>query len=90
MGDLKFAEVYPYASTGARVFEIKMEKEKIIGDLDLFARFSKNYGYNVTRPVLVSDGILNIDFYSDRGNAKVSAILVTRNAQEKVILPTLK
>ncbi|MCX5908377.1 MAG: malectin, partial [Deltaproteobacteria bacterium] len=74
---LKFAEIYlNYA--GGRIFDVKIEGQKIIGNLDIFAKAGKNKAYDVMLPVTVTDGVLNIEFITNVGSAKVSAILVTK------------
>jgi uncharacterized protein (DUF2141 family) len=73
---LKFAEIYPYAYKGSRVFDVMIQGVKVISELDVFARVGKNQAYDVTIPVTVTDGKLTMEFYNSRGNAKVNAILV--------------
>ncbi len=75
---LKFAEIYPYASLRNRIFDVKMEGKEVVSNLDLVAKVGKNKAYDVTLPVTVTDGILNIEFRADAGSAKVNAILVVK------------
>jgi hypothetical protein len=75
---LKFAEIYPYTYAGKRVIRVEMEGQSVISNLDLFSRVGLNKAYDVTIPVQVADGILNIDFSAPGGNAKVNAILIMR------------
>ena len=79
---LKFAEIYPYIFAGARKFDVSIEGRAVINDFDLLIQAGKNTAYDfiVPIPIQVKDGVLNIDFYSDQSNAKVNAILVTREA----------
>ena len=72
---LKFAEIY-HNDDGRRIFDVEMEGNEAISNLDVFARVGKYAAYDVTVPVDVEDGILNIEFYTDKDNAKVSAILI--------------
>ena len=74
---LKFAEIYPYAHSGSRIFDVTIEGRKVISNLDLVAKVGKNRAYEFTTPVTVTDGTLNIDFYAAMRDAKVNAILVT-------------
>ncbi len=76
---LKFAEIYPYAGLGNRIFDVKIEGREVISNLDLFVQAGKFKGYDVDIPVTVADGLLHIDFKADAGTAKIGAILVTRN-----------
>ncbi len=73
---LKFAELYE-SNVNARVFSVKMEGKEVIPNLDVFAKVGKNRAYDVTVPVTVNDGSLNIEFTSPKKDAKVNAILVT-------------
>jgi hypothetical protein len=78
---LRFAEIYPYAYAGSRVFDVNVEGQTIVSGLDVFARSGGlNHTYDVTARVTVSDGVLNLDFVPLLGhNAPfVSAIAVTQ------------
>jgi hypothetical protein len=72
---LKFAEIY-WTQPGQRVFNVLVEGVKVIGKLDLVAKVGPNAAYDVTLPVHVTDGKLNIAFRSVVDAAKVSGILV--------------
>jgi len=73
---LKFAEIY-FTSADQRIFDVLVEGVERISNLDIFtAAGGANTAYDVTIPVTVSDGTLNINFNSDVTNAKVSAIKV--------------
>jgi hypothetical protein len=72
---LKFAEIF-WMQPGQRVFNVLMEGVKVISNLDLVATVGPNKAYDVTLPVHVTDGHLNIKFKSVVDNAKVSAIMV--------------
>jgi chitodextrinase len=76
---LKFAETY-WNSTGSRTFNVRMQGNQVIANLDVFAHVGKNAAYDVTVPVNVTNGVLNINFTSLVDNAIVSAIVIT-NAQ---------
>jgi hypothetical protein len=73
---LKFAETY-WNSTGQRVFNVSMQGTQVISNLDIYALVGKNAAYDVTIPVTVTGGTLNINFISVVDYAKVSAILIT-------------
>jgi hypothetical protein len=72
---LKFAETRQQAA-GRSVFDVEIEGRKAVSHLDLFAQAGKNRAYDVSVPVNVMDGMLNIHFVAETGQAKVSAILV--------------
>jgi Malectin domain len=72
---LKFAEIY-WTQPGQRVFNVLLEGVKVISNLDLIAKVGPNRAYDVTLPVRVTDGQLNIKFQSVVDYAKVSAIMV--------------
>ena len=72
---LRFAEIY-WAAAGMRVFDVIMEGKEVISNLDLFAKVGKNAAYDVTIPISVTDGTLEVHFRPDVNNAKVSAITV--------------
>ena len=75
---LRFAEIY-WSSAGSRVFDVWMEGTKVISNLDIFARVGKNRAYDVSLPVTVTDGKLDIRFQATKDYGKVSAILVTQS-----------
>lgn len=74
---LKFAEIY-WSARGKRQFDVKAEGKVVVSNLDLVARAGATAAYDVTVPVSVQDGTLNLQFLTDINNAKVSAILVTK------------
>src|SRR5208337_3996541 len=73
---LKFAEIY-WNTAGQRIFNVGMQGAQVISNLDIFAKVGKNAAYDVSIPVSVTNGTLNINFTSVVDNAKVSAIEVT-------------
>ncbi len=75
---LKFAEIY-WTAAGKRVFNVSMQGTKVISNLDIYSKAGKNAAYDVTIPVSVTNGMLNISFTSVTDYAKVSAIGVTSN-----------
>jgi hypothetical protein len=75
---LKFAEIY-WTQPGQRLFNVLLEGVKVISKLDLVAKVGPNAAYEVTLPVHVTDGKLNIAFRSVVDYAKVSAIVVQAN-----------
>jgi uncharacterized protein (DUF608 family) len=74
---LKFAEIYQ-DNPGTRIFNVNIEGNQVIRNLDLFFRTGKNIAYDVVVPVELQDGNLNIDFVTIIDNAKLSALEVRR------------
>ena len=72
---LKFAEVY-FTQPGQRLFNVTMEGAEVIHELDLVAEAGLKTAYDVTLPVQVTDGVLDLGFTSVIGGAKVNAIVV--------------
>jgi hypothetical protein len=72
---LKFAEIY-WAAPGKRVFDVWREGQKVIANLDIYAKVGKNYAYDVVLPISVADGVLNLQFTKIIDWPKVSAIVV--------------
>ncbi len=69
---LKFAEIY-WNAAGERIFNVSIQGDQVITNLDIYAQVGKNSAYDVTFPVTVINGALNISFTSIVDNAKVSA-----------------
>jgi hypothetical protein len=72
---LKFAEIL-FRTAGRRVFDVSMEDQVVLSQLDLFQQAGRSKAFDVTIPITVTDGVLNIDFFSRMGAAKVNAILI--------------
>lgn len=70
---LKFAD---NVGTGKRVFDVKMEGTTVLSNFDIYAKAGNNTAYDVTIPVSVADGVLNIGFVSKIGSPKINAIVV--------------
>ena len=73
----RLAEIY-HESSGKRRFDVSLEDEEQVSDLDLFAQAGAHAAYDLTKTVEVSDGALNLAFDTDVDNAKLSALLVRR------------
>lgn len=73
---LKFAEIWA-SNPGQRIFDVRLEGETVIDDLDLFASVGQYAAWDATFDVNVSDGNLDIEFSKgSANNPKISAILV--------------
>jgi hypothetical protein len=75
---LKFAEI-DWTQPAKRVFNVLIEGVKVLKNLDLVATVGPNAAYDVTLPVHVTDGQLNIGFRPVVDYATVSAIVVQAN-----------
>ena len=73
---LKFAEIY-WTQAGKRIFNVSMQGTQVISNLDIFAQVGKDVAYDLSFPVSVTNGTLNITFTSVEDHAKVSAIEIT-------------
>ena len=72
---LKFNEFY-WSAPGQRIFDVWLEGTQVLTNFDIFASVGKNRPYDVSFPVSVTDGQLDIDFRATVDYAKVSAITV--------------
>jgi hypothetical protein len=70
---LKFAEIF-WNEPGRRIFDVEVEGEEVVNDLDLIFRTDQYTAYDVVMPVNITDGELNVDFISVADNAKLSAL----------------
>ncbi len=74
---LMFCENF-YNVTGGRVFNVSMQSTQVISNLDIYAKVGEFAAYNVTIPVSVTNGKLNIQFTQGTADYPlVNAILVT-------------
>ena len=73
---LLLAEIY-FEQANRRVFDVSLEGEELVSDLDLYATVGKHAAYQVSETVVVNDGSLTIDFSADINYAKLSGLLVT-------------
>lgn len=75
--DLHFADILPIG-TGARVFDVRIEGETVLVNLDIVAEVGTNAALDRTFDVVVSDGTLDIEFVAQRGDKPiVNGVLVT-------------
>ncbi len=73
---LMFAEKY-FNSSGSRIFDVYLEQNRVITDLDIFALVGKNAAYikQITN-VQVNDGIMDIQFAEKIDNALICGIVL--------------
>jgi Malectin domain/Bacterial TSP3 repeat len=72
---LQFAEL-TYAAVGRRLFDVLIEGKLVLDNLDLYATVGRYAAYDVTLPVTINDGVLDITFRIYVAEATVSAIVV--------------
>jgi hypothetical protein len=70
---LHFAELNKY-EPGARIFDVVLEGQTVLDGLDLFAQVGVHTATVFEFPVVVTDGVVTIDFIHQVENAKISAI----------------
>lgn len=80
---LKFAETY-WTTAGQRIFNVSMQGNRVISNLDIYAMAGANTAYDVPVPVTITNGTLNINFTPVSDNACVSAIVVTGYYKKKM------
>ncbi len=73
---LLLAEVY-FGAPNKRVFDVSLEGQERLSNVDLFALVGKNAAYSATETVAVTDGSLSVAFSADINNAKLSGLLVS-------------
>jgi hypothetical protein len=75
---LRFAEIYPYAYLGSRVFDIRIENSLVRANFDIIANAGKYNAIDIPfTGINVSDGLLQIDLVPKVGSPKVSAIYIS-------------
>lgn len=75
--ELHFADIFDGThSEGARVFNVFIEGDLVLNNLDIFDEVGANAALVETFEVDVNDGVLNITMESIANNAKLSAIVI--------------
>lgn len=70
---LQFVELV-HNGPGLRRFSVQAEGRTLLADLDLYARFGRNYAVTYQFAVTVADGQLNVSFPASAGSSTVAAI----------------
>jgi beta-galactosidase len=70
---LKFVEP-SFSAAGQRVFSVTAEGQTLVSNLDVFARVGRNTALQLSFPVTVTDGVLNLGFTPSVNNPIVAAI----------------
>ncbi len=86
---LKFAENY-WEEAGARVFDVSVEGNTLVDDLDVFSvAGGKDIAYDVEIDnIRVTDGVMDIAFNSEVNFAKLSALVVSLYDGDPLVTPT--
>jgi arabinoxylan arabinofuranohydrolase len=74
---LMFAEIY-FNAAGKRVFDVEIGGKPAISNLDICSKVGPLAACELTYPVALDDGQLNISFKAVKENAKISAIKVIK------------
>lgn len=93
---LMFSETY-WTTDGDRIFDVFVEEQRSIGDLDIHKEVGPNTAYSIVLPVYLRDGEINIELLATQDKAKLSAIRIERGIDpsllanfEQVLLDELK
>lgn len=84
---LQFAEIY-WSGPGQRIFDVLVEGTERISNLDIYAVAGKDMAYDITLPVKVNDGVLNLEFRTDINNATLSGFKLTKTSSSAPAAPT--
>ena len=75
---LMFAEKY-FNSSGSRIFDVYLEQNRVITDLDIYSLVGKNAAYiKQIVNVQVIDGVLDIEFSEKVDNALICGIVIVQ------------
>ena len=85
---LYFAEIHGGSySVGARVMDATLEGTLVLDDYDIYAAVGAQNADARTFPVNITDGIINLDFASIAGNAKISGIGIVYTGNSLSVTP---
>lgn len=78
--ELSFAE-FAYTYAGQRVFDVTIENQRVLENVDVFAEAGKNSVWSPPPFVVnVTDGTLNINIDASVGNGVLSSVLVRKSS----------
>lgn len=81
---LKFAEIF-FTSNRRRIFDVEVEDSLVLDNLDIFSEVGHDSAFDVTVPVTISDGQLNIEMINGGADlAKLSAFKLTLIATDSM------
>ncbi|MCM0082099.1 fibronectin type III domain-containing protein [Geomonas sp. Red32] len=72
---LKFAESY-FTASGKRIFSVAVNGTTAVSNLDIYAKVGANAAYDVTVPVSVTNGTINVVLTASVNNAEIRGIKV--------------
>jgi uncharacterized repeat protein (TIGR01451 family) len=76
---LRFAEIYPWVGRGVRTFDVRVEGTVVRTALDVVNSAGAYGPYDITLPgILVSDGVLDIEFLARTSSPIINAIRITQ------------
>ncbi len=81
---LMFSETY-WTSSSTRVFDVFVEEQRSIEDLDIYQEVGANAAYALSVPVYLRDGEINIELIASQDKAKLSAILIREGIDPSLI-----
>lgn len=84
----KFAELF-WNAPAKRKFDVWVEGQEVITDLDIFAQAGINTALNIVKRVEVSDGVLEIEFRTDLNAAQLSGLVVKALASQSIAFNAL-
>ncbi len=76
--NLKFTEFY-WSAAGQRVFDVSIEGKQVLANFDIFVLVGNDRAYDISFPVSVTDGQLNLDFRATVDYAKLSGIVISES-----------
>lgn len=83
---LLLAEIY-FNDPNKRVFDVAIEGDEQMSNLDLYAVVGKNAAYQITKTVEVTDGGLSLAFSAEINNAKLAGLVVTGSETTPTVDP---
>ena len=80
---LRFAEIFPYAKAGDRVFAVALEGQRVLDGFDILGNVSRYRAHDRTFHVDVTDGVLSITFeqQAQEYSPAINAIRLHRTGQ---------
>ncbi|MDZ7374284.1 MAG: Ig-like domain-containing protein [candidate division KSB1 bacterium] len=77
---LHFVEM-AHTSSGSRVFDVKIENQTVLSNLDIFAEVGRNAALVKTFQVQVNDGVLNVAFVKKIEDPEIAGIEVFQGSE---------
>jgi hypothetical protein len=83
---LMFTETY-WTSESSRVFDVYVEQQRSIADLDIFKEVGSDTAYVIKLPVYLRDGVINIELLATQDKAKLSAFRIEKGIDPSLLEP---